>query len=360
MDVRAENKKNKRNGSPLIGMILLTVLLLQAYGFLLEEWGYNNRTVQGCGEKVALAILGIREGYFPWNQKEPEEWGEPIEEDSEKIPVNHSSQLAMAGLAGEADAWGLKELAENATATETNRNVGDFVKNHLMYHSMLEEYMEHAVSELPTETAEEVLPETVIGEVDEDYFADAVFIGDSRMVGLMEYAGLDQATFLAKISMTIYGMMDTKVSFQGRNMSVRNVLEDNQFGKIYLMVGINELGTADTDYFIRHYTEVIEELRQLQPDAIIIIQAILHVTGEKDREDEIFNNENINEKNEALKALANSLNIFYIDVNEVYDDENGNLRQELSGDDVHLFGNCYGPWHDFLLEHGVVSVNVTN
>ncbi|MGN0326180.1 MAG: GDSL-type esterase/lipase family protein [Lachnospiraceae bacterium] len=359
MDVRAENKK-KRNGSPLIGMILLTVLLLQAYGFLLERCGYNNRTVQGCGEKVALAILGIREGYCPWNQKEAAEWEELSEGDLEEITVNHSNRLAMAGLAGEADAWGLKELSENATVAVTDRNVGDFVKNHLMDHSLMEEYMEHAASELPTETVEEVLPETVIGEVDEDYFADAVFIGDSRMVGVMEYAGLDQATFLAKISMTIYGMMDTKVSFQGRNETVRNVLTNHQFGKIYLMVGINELGTANTEYFIRAYTRVIEEIRQLQPDAVIIIQAILHVTGEKDREDDIFNNENIDEKNEALKALANSLNIFYIDVNEVYDDENGNLRQELSGDDVHLFGNCYGPWHDFLMEHGVVSVNVTD
>ena len=359
MDVRAENKK-KRNGSPLIVMILTTVLLLQAYGFLLEGWGYNNRTVQGCGEKVALAILGIREGYFPWSRKEPEEWEEPVEGDLERVPVNHSNRLAMAGMAVEADAWGYRELAENAVAVVTDKNVGDFVKNHLMDHSLMEEYMDHVVSELPTETVEEVFPETVIGEVDEDYFADAVFIGDSRMVGVMEYAGLDQAAFLAKISMTIYGMMDTKVSFQGRNVTVRNVLTNNQFGKIYLMVGINELGTANTEYFIRAYANVIEEIRQLQPDAVIIIQAILHVTGEKDREDDIFNNENIDEKNEALKALANSLNIFYIDVNEVYDDENGNLRQELSGDDVHLFGNCYGPWHDFLMEHGVVSVNVTD
>ena len=33
--------------------------------------------------------------------------------------------------------------------------------------------------------------------VDDDWFDDAVFIGDSRTVGLRDYGGLDNATFYA-------------------------------------------------------------------------------------------------------------------------------------------------------------------
>lgn len=41
-------------------------------------------------------------------------------------------------------------------------------------------------------------PEVVIGRVEEDYFADALFLGDSRTVGLGQYGSLkDIATFYA-------------------------------------------------------------------------------------------------------------------------------------------------------------------
>lgn len=222
-----------------------------------------------------------------------------------------------------------------------------------MRHSLLEEMMEYDVlGELTGE--EDFVTGPVFATVEDSYYADAVFIGDSRMQGVYEYAGMEEADFLAKISMTIYNMMDTKVTTNGHNETVREALAERQYGKIYLMVGINELGTADTAYFIRNYQAVLEEIRMLQPDALIVIQAIMHVTGEKDREDPIFNNTNINERNEALKELANGDDIFYIDVNEVYDDENGNLRQDMSADDVHLLGNCYELWHTFYLEHGIV------
>ncbi len=38
----------------------------------------------------------------------------------------------------------------------------------------------------------------------EDYFADACFIGDSRTVGISQYAGIENATFLCKTSLSIY------------------------------------------------------------------------------------------------------------------------------------------------------------
>ena len=102
------------------------------------------------------------------------------------------------------------------------------------------------------------------------------------------------------------------------------------------MVGINEMGIGNTDYFINGYRNMLNEIMELQPNAIIIIQGIMHVTGERSRTDATFNNENINERNEALRELADGEKIFYLDVNPVYDDENGNLRAELTGDQIHL------------------------
>lgn len=69
------------------------------------------------------------------------------------------------------------------------------------------------------------------------------------------------------------------------------------------------------------YTEVIDRLRELAPDAKIFIQGIMRVSGKKHSSDAIFNNNNINARNNAIATLADNQQIFYIDVNEAVCDE---------------------------------------
>lgn len=193
--------------------------------------------------------------------------------------------------------------------------------------------------------------------VDDSYFDDALFIGDSRMVGLSQYClAIDsRATFFAKKSLTIFDIRNKEwiEAEDGTEMSIAKALEGKHFKKIYLMVGINELGTGDEERFRKVYAQVIEGLKYLQPDATIFINSIMHVSEEKNNTDELYNNTNINIRNEAIKSLADNRTVFYLDINEAVDDENGNLRAETTGDGVHLKGACYEPWHQYLLEHGV-------
>lgn len=194
--------------------------------------------------------------------------------------------------------------------------------------------------------------------VTEDYFNDAVFIGDSRTVGLFEYGGLeDRADFFAKISLTIYDVFTAQAAKDeetGKMITVEEALTKKQYGKIYLMLGINELGTGNTEYFMKEYRAVIDRLRELQPEAVIFVEGIMRVTGTKNEEDPIFNNTNINEKNTEIARLADNSSIFYIDVNEAVCDENGNLNEEYTIDEVHLKAKYYNIWKQFLLEHGIV------
>lgn len=97
----------------------------------------------------------------------------------------------------------------------------------------------------------------------------------------------------------------------------------------------------------------MERIRQLQPDAVIFVEGIMKVTGNKDAEDPIFNNRNIEEKNAAIAKLADNQNIFYIDVNEAVCDAEGNLNAEYTIDEVHLKAKYYELWKQFLLEHGI-------
>ena len=194
--------------------------------------------------------------------------------------------------------------------------------------------------------------------VDEDYFTDALFIGDSRTVGLSEYCEpLDErATFYAKVSLTIYGALNKPfIKTDSGTITVDEALSKNRFGKIYIMLGLNEMGTGTVETFTEEYASVIDRIRELQPDALIFIQGIMHVSEKKSRQDKYFNNPNINERNEALAQLADNKTIFYMDMNEAVDDENGNLIAELSFDDVHLKASSYQRWYEFLLNHGIVK-----
>lgn len=193
--------------------------------------------------------------------------------------------------------------------------------------------------------------------VDDSYFDDALFIGDSRMVGLSQYCqDIDaRATFYAKKSLSIYNIRDDKwiETEDGDEISLAEALATNHFSKVYIMVGINELGRGDENDFRQAYQDVINQIQSAEPDAYIFINSIMHVSKEKNETDELYNNTNINLRNDAIKSLEDKQNIFYLNINEAVDDEEGNLDAETTTDGVHLKGACYEPWHEYLLSHGV-------
>lgn len=189
----------------------------------------------------------------------------------------------------------------------------------------------------------------------DSYFDDAVFLGDSRTLGISDYAGLDNADFYCDSGMTIFKLLEEKVTYQktGDKEDLPQVLTQKQYGKIYIMLGMNELGYGNTNTYLEQYRKVVEQIRVWQPDAIIYIMANLHVSREKNNIETEFNNININDKNAASASLANGTDVFYLDVNPLFTDAEGYLNAELSFDGVHLYAQHYDVWRQFLLEHAV-------
>lgn len=193
--------------------------------------------------------------------------------------------------------------------------------------------------------------------VKKDYFEDAVFIGDSRTVGMQDYSGLDNATFFAKTGMNVYELLEDeflKEPASGKDVSISYMLKNYQYKKVYLMVGINELGTGNTGTFQNAYARVLQKIHKWQPDAVIYIQGIIPVSKEKADNDGIFNNININDKNVAISQLADGKNMFYLNVSENLTDKNGYLKEDYTFDEVHMYAQYYQLWTDYLMEHAVV------
>lgn len=209
----------------------------------------------------------------------------------------------------------------------------------------------------PTEPSEELPKEVAYHTVDDSYFDDAVFIGDSRTVGMYEYGGLEEtSTFYASTGLTIYKMFDSKivaVPGQKKKITVEEALSEKQFAKIYLMIGINEMGTGTVESFMKAYGEAVQHLQQLQPDAVIYLQAIMKVTTERSGQGDYITNEGIEARNEEIAKLADDEKIYYLDVNPLICDETGGMVASYTYDGVHLKARYIPIWLDFLKEHAV-------
>ncbi len=218
--------------------------------------------------------------------------------------------------------------------------------------STYDEYINHISADIYGDMGVLRAKEYEFSKVDETYFDDALFIGDSRTVGLRDYTDLsDHADFLCETSLTIAKAM--KSDYKGKG-TVESFLNKNEYGKVYLMVGVNELGSGTTEDYMAQYTECVDRIHELEPDAIIFVEAIMDIDKERSDSDPIFNNTNILARNHAIATLADNETFFYIDVNEVVTDEEGYLLDDLRGDHLHLRGASNEVWKEFLLNHGVL------
>jgi hypothetical protein len=200
--------------------------------------------------------------------------------------------------------------------------------------------------------------EVVYQQADDNYFADGVFIGDSRTVGMRDYGGLeDISTFYASTGLTVYKIFTApiiKVPDQKQKLTIEEALTQKQFAKIYLMIGINEMGTGTVDSFLAKYQEVVTHLRELQPDAIIYLQGIMKVTTKRSDQGDYINNPGIDARNAGIAQLADNVSIYYLDVNAAICDDTGGMNPTYSFDGVHLKAQYIPLWKDYLKAHTVV------
>ena len=181
-------------------------------------------------------------------------------------------------------------------------------------------------------------------------FSGVLFIGDSRTVGLSEYGDLGQAEVFADSGMSVFTLFNKTVKLRSQEKSgLEELLCSRKFDTIFFMLGINELG-YDYDSIVKQYKRTVEKVHELQPDAAIVLGANLHVTAEKASGSSIYNNDRINALNRDIKSMAEASGYVYLDVNQVFDDENGNLAAGYSSDGAHVLGKYYSVWVDWIRE----------
>lgn len=199
--------------------------------------------------------------------------------------------------------------------------------------------------------------DTAIADTDGDFgvesdrcgaFEGALFIGDSRTVGLYQYADLSGADAFASTGLNIFRLQNESLNVDGvGNTTLGMLLESKKYDTIYVMLGINEIG-YEHSAVLKKYGETVEYLKASGPESKLVLCANLHITQKRSQKDSIYNNERLNKLNEGIKSFADGERVFFVDVNPLFDDENGALSEAVAVDDFHLVGKYYGQWGRWL------------
>ncbi len=190
--------------------------------------------------------------------------------------------------------------------------------------------------------------------VDNTYFDDAVFIGDSRTEGLILYTGLSNATVYANQGLMVDTVFTSPViQMDGQRLSVVEALKRTEFKKVYIMLGINETGWAYESIFIDKYQKLIQEIQAINPQAILYIQEIMPVTAQTSQTHSYVKNDKIQRYNELLAKLAEEMGVYYIDTGAAVADDSGCLPEDAAIDGIHLKKPYCDKWLDYLKTHTV-------
>ena len=193
--------------------------------------------------------------------------------------------------------------------------------------------------------------------VDNSYFDDAAFVGDSRTDGFMIYSGIGTGTNLTSNGLSIFKLEEKKaLTIGGQEYTLLEALALEQYGKVYLSLGVNELGYFDDQGFYDNYCKAIDHIRALQPNAVIYIQGLIPLnegqiaatTGRT-----YLTNDHLRVYNDLMKKAAQEKQVVYLDLYSEFVDENGALPEDGSHDGVHLTKAYCQRWLEYLKTHTV-------
>lgn len=211
-------------------------------------------------------------------------------------------------------------------------------------------------------TIEIVQPEviaTILEEseaVGDEYFADAVFAGDSLTDGfriydvgqhfdVISFVGLSPAT---AITQPVYKAAD------GTMLTMAEAIRYLGSRKAYILLGTNGLEWSTPESLIQGYAKLVDQLMSVNPDTYIILQSIPPVTQKTASDRPKFTKERVEYYNSLIKELAIEKGIYFLDVYSAFVTEEGYLSTSIAAHDgIHMFPSGYKIWFEYITTHTI-------
>ena len=191
--------------------------------------------------------------------------------------------------------------------------------------------------------------------VSDDWFDDACFIGHSQIVGMQKYSGLSGPDYYAVVGHTAQAVVDYEFYElpDGRYGTLSDALHAKSYGKVYIMLGINDSSLRDdrVERFMNPMRTILDLVKGTQPGAKIYLLSLVPV-GRYTPMNELYNPDSTVFYSQLVKTLSREYDTEYIDLFRMMCDKAGYFLNSFnSGDGIHIQSDRYPEIVEYLKRH---------
>lgn len=234
-----------------------------------------------------------------------------------------------------------------------------------------------ANTEAPMETADVKTPsaETPVPVISDEeidnYYKNAVFVGDSIMLGFRNYCMKQKDSYLNNIQFLAAGSFSVTNSlwdvtaksvhpvYKGQKRQVWESISMMETDKVFLFFGMNDLNVSGLEGTVEKYKQLIANIKEKSPDVEIHIISMTYTL--KDAGKGKLKNPKIREFNELLKAAALENGWGYLDMATPLATKDGDLAPAYCSDGfVHQSRAAYDVWNTVIRDYARAQLDGTS
>ncbi len=182
---------------------------------------------------------------------------------------------------------------------------------------------------------------------EESYLDSACMITDSTLIQMGTKGKFNSTNIFGSAELNAANCTTTKIDSNFGNASVYDIIKDKKPNILYIMLG-SDLGTSEIDSMISSYTMLVNNLHSALPDMKIYVMQMPPVIYDT----ETLTSDMINDYNNKLLEMCNTIGVYCIDTNTALKAENGMLSEEYwSYETLTLSSMGYDKICEYILTH---------
>lgn len=221
---------------------------------------------------------------------------------------------------------------------------------------------EEALLDVEAENGNLEVLSTITATTPEEFYSDALFIGDSIMVAFKNYSSrykssvTHNAQFMAKNGLAAFYALkgnekpEKQPEFNGARKAIWENIDSANIKKVFLSLGTNDLVGVSPERTSDNIITLVNNIKEVNPDIEIYIIGIAPVYAGTNKG--YLSNQNIAIFNACLEEKATALEIPFVDIAKSLKTEGGDINPNYSSDSyVHQNRAAYDVWNQVLTEY---------
>ena len=216
-------------------------------------------------------------------------------------------------------------------------------------------------AEEPSTFCTHIQPETIDADA-LAYYENSAFVGDSRADTIREFDlfyGVDYAVYAApSLDLNRVFIQQVIPLDNGLMGTMLDALAQRSFSKVFVSFGLNELGWYAMDVFEEQYTNLVNEIKALQPNAQIYLMSVYPFAQSVLNNYEYTTLDKLAVINQSISNVAANTGVMLLDQSQFLPEGSEYLPEEWTFDGYHLNADGANAWFEMMLREGEGKVYV--